>query len=309
MKTKILAALLILSLAAGPAGAAGVADTRVDVYEAQKLVKSVVFKVGEKEYFIDNRVPGVAMDVAPYTAGGRTFIPVRFLSNALGVTDKHIAFKNPAVTLTEPGFPAVELAVGSKTIKSGGTARTMDVAPAVRGQRTFLPARFVAEALGYQVEWDAVNQVVVAWAAGQPKPDVGAVLQHLGAKPQPGVAGVDPVLGRYVVKSGYKIPVQHSFWSLNPRLADDQHKAELALSVCIQANADQNFKVMRAILESKFSETDVDLMLNRFEHKVKTRDAMASVRSECLVVGGKDVTVGSNARNSLINVVIWGDVR
>jgi hypothetical protein len=308
MKAKILAVLLILTLAGGTAGAA---DTRVDVYEAQKLTKSVVFKVGGKEYFVNGQVPGTKMDVAPYIADRRTFVPVRFLANALGVTDKHIGWKSPVVTLAEPGFPVVELATGSKTIKSAGTAHQMDVAPVVRGGRTFLPARFVAEALGYQVEWDAVNRVIVAWPKGTPKPDVAVVVAHLAAgKPKAdGVAGVDPVLGRYTVQNGYKIPVAHSFWSLSPRPADDPGKAELALSVCIQVNADQNFKIMRTILESKFSKADVDLMLNRFEHKVKTRDPMVDAGWERLVVGGKRVAVDSDANNSLINVRVWGDAR
>jgi hypothetical protein len=309
VKAKILAALLILALTAGPAGA----GTQVDVYEDAKLTKSVVFKIGVKEYFVNNQVPGVGMDVAPYTAGGRTFVPVRFLSNALGVTDKHIAFKSPTVTLQEPGFLAVELVVGSKMIKSAGAARQMDVAPAVRDKRTFLPARFVAEALGYQVAWDAVHQVVVAWPAGQPKPDVALVISHLGAGKPDGATGIHPVLGRYTVQNGYNIPVQHNFWTQDSDgkfTGDGINYAELSVAFSIErANVDQNFKAMRAVLESKFSKADVDLMLNRFNHKVATRDAMVSVKSERLVVGGKDITVGSPGNNSIICVRIWGDAR
>jgi hypothetical protein len=49
----------------------------------------------------------------------------------------------------------------------------------IRDKRTFLPARFVAEALGYQVDWDSVNQVVICWPKGTERPDVGKVLEHL----------------------------------------------------------------------------------------------------------------------------------
>lgn len=156
-------------------------ESQVDVYENQKLVKSIVFALGAKEYFVNNQTPGVKMDVAPFIESGRTYVPVRYLSNALGVTDQNIGWdeKKRLVTLKQPGFPLVELTIGSKTIKSDGQARQMDVAPMIRDKRTFLPARFVAEALGYQVDWDSVNQVVICWPKGTERPDVGKVLEHL----------------------------------------------------------------------------------------------------------------------------------
>ena len=38
----------------------------------------------------------------------------------------------------------------------------MDVAPFIENNRTFVPIRFVAESLGYQVEWnDTTRQVII----------------------------------------------------------------------------------------------------------------------------------------------------
>lgn len=173
----LLSLVLILTLVL-PA----LADTQVDVYDHNKrLTKSVVFALGVKECFVDGQTPGVKMDVAPFIENGRTYVPVRYLSNALGVTDENIGWDERArlVTLAEPGFPKVELTIGNKTIKSDGQARQMDVAPVIRDARTFLPARFVAEALGYQVDWDAANQVVICWPKGTEKPDFAAVIDHL----------------------------------------------------------------------------------------------------------------------------------
>lgn len=68
------------------------AETRVDVYEQKQLVKSVVFVVGLNEYFVDNQTPGVKMDAKPFIKDGRTFVPVRYLGNALGVTDENITW-------------------------------------------------------------------------------------------------------------------------------------------------------------------------------------------------------------------------
>lgn len=187
----IIAVLLAVALVA-PA----VAGTQIDVYDQDKqLTKSVVFVLNVKEYFVDNQTPGVTMDVAPFIENNRTFVPIRFLSNALGVTDENIAWESPTVTLSEPGFPTVQLAVGNKTIKSDGQDTRMDVSPLLRNARTFLPARFVAEALGYQVDWDPVNKVVTCWPTGTEKPDIGTVLDYLGEQPVGlPVEPVEPVL-------------------------------------------------------------------------------------------------------------------
>jgi len=41
-----------------------------------------------------------------------------------------------------------------------GASVTMDVAPEITGDRTMLPIRFVAQAFGAQVGWDAATQTV-----------------------------------------------------------------------------------------------------------------------------------------------------
>lgn len=181
----ILAALLVLTLAIIPAGA-----ETIDVHDQdQQLTKSVAFSLGVKEYFIDNKVPGVKMDAAPFIENGRTFVPIRYLSNALGVTNENILWDSPLVRLTEPGFPLVELAVGVKQIKTDGKTKSIDTSPLLKSGRTYLPARFVAEALGYQVDWDATNQIVICWPAGADKPNINAVVSHIKqVKPAPAPA-------------------------------------------------------------------------------------------------------------------------
>ncbi len=170
----IFMALLVVS---GPAMADD--KSQVDVYEDNQLVKSVVFVVGQAEYYVNGQAPGVRMDAKPFIEQGRTFVPVRYLSNALGVGDIHIGWESPKVTLDEPGFPVVELAVGSKQLTSNGQATTMDVTPQVNQGRTYLPARWVAEALGYEVAWDAQNQVVLCWPKGIDKPDISTVVEYI----------------------------------------------------------------------------------------------------------------------------------
>ncbi|MDK2888546.1 MAG: hypothetical protein PWP72_1424 [Thermoanaerobacter sp.] len=228
MRKTFIVTLIMLALAFTVATAALAQQEKVDVYENQKLVKSVVFVVGTREYFINGQTPGVKMDVAPFVEAGRTFVPVRFLSNALGVEDKNIGWNEKArlVTLKQPGYPVVDLTVGKKQIKSNGQARDMDVSPLVRSARTFLPARWVAEALGYQVDWDPELNLVICWPKGEPKPNLSAVKQYLNnqkpaeepAEPVNPVGTLKELLAKAKPIEGK--PFSFSGWKFDPKIQE-----------------------------------------------------------------------------------------
>ncbi|MCL6478408.1 MAG: copper amine oxidase N-terminal domain-containing protein [Peptococcaceae bacterium] len=154
----------------------------VDVYENRQLVKSVVFVIGRNEYFVDGQVPGARMDARPFIKDGRTFVPVRYLGSALGVTGENITWdggqKRVALSL---GGNSVEMVVGVARITAGGQVKDIDVAPVLNESegRTYLPARYIAEGLGYEVAWDEATQIVLCWPKGTQKPDISAVKQYL----------------------------------------------------------------------------------------------------------------------------------
>ena len=119
------------------------------------------------------------MDVAPSIKVGRTLVPVRFLANSSGVDSANISWDNPIVTLSQLGFPVVALRIGEKFIGVSGEIIATEIAPLIENGRTMLPARFVAEALGYQVTWLPEQRVVLAWPQGEPRPELGRVLGYL----------------------------------------------------------------------------------------------------------------------------------
>ena len=73
-----------------------------------------------------------------------------------------------------PPVVHLKLVIGSKILYVNGQPKQMDVAPLVRGGRTYLPARWVAEAFGYEVKWDEKTQAVLVGPPGNvpepPKP-------------------------------------------------------------------------------------------------------------------------------------------
>ena len=121
---------------------------------------SANFTVGATVYSV-NGVQYV-MDVAPYISNGRTFVPVRYLGDALGATVSWDA-ATQTVTLTK-GSNTETMNIGSTTMTVNGAAVTMDVAPVIVNSRTMLPARFVAQGLGAQVGWNpATQEVLITW--------------------------------------------------------------------------------------------------------------------------------------------------
>ncbi|MBC7074790.1 MAG: copper amine oxidase N-terminal domain-containing protein [Syntrophomonadaceae bacterium] len=128
------------------------------VVSAASVLESA-FVIGSSTYTID----GVekTMDVAPYIKGDRTYLPIRYVAYALGIKDSNILWDgvNQTVTLMK-GDKVVQLKIGSTALMINGATVTMDVAPEITSDRTMLPIRFVAQAFGATVSWDAATQTV-----------------------------------------------------------------------------------------------------------------------------------------------------
>lgn len=78
---------------------------------------------------------------------------------------KEYSFNEPvkaSVTLYAKWNEAkITMRIGSKEAEVFGEKKTNDVAPIIVNDRTMLPARFVAENLGAEVEWDDNNRQVI----------------------------------------------------------------------------------------------------------------------------------------------------
>ena len=108
---------------------------------------TAVFTIGSTSYTMNGQ--SVTMDVAPYIKDGRTFLPLRYVANALGVPDSNISFNNGQIVINKNGTLVV-LNIGSMIMLVGGATITMDVAPEITNGRTCLPIAWVAMALNCQ---------------------------------------------------------------------------------------------------------------------------------------------------------------
>ncbi|MHB1042782.1 MAG: stalk domain-containing protein [Eubacteriales bacterium] len=139
-------------------------------------VYRATFYTGQSYYIVNDRL--VKMDAAPFIENSRAYVPVRHLGTALGVTGEKINWSQSAktVTLSREGVTVV-LAIGGDTIYVNDQPRKIDVVPVLKNGRTYLPARYVAEAFGYDVGWDQNRQaVLIGPPGGLPEsPQFGAI--------------------------------------------------------------------------------------------------------------------------------------
>jgi len=120
------------------------------------LTHKATFVIGKTSYTVGSQTK--QMDAKTFIKNNRTYVPVRYLGDALGAkTNWYGETRTITVTLDSA---VIKLVIGSKTLYVNGQARQMDVAPVTIKGRTYLPARWVAEALGYQTTWEPVTQTV-----------------------------------------------------------------------------------------------------------------------------------------------------
>jgi hypothetical protein len=123
---------------------------------------------------VDGRM--VAFDQPPALVGGRLLIPLRGVFERLGAQVEWQA--SPGIVVARRGATVIILQPGNRTARVDDRAVSLDVPAVVVNGRTLVPLRFVGEALGARVEWDAGSRVVYvtspAQAGGPPAPPPAA---------------------------------------------------------------------------------------------------------------------------------------
>lgn len=99
----------------------------------------------------------VHFDVEPMVRNGRTLVPFRKIFETVGA-DVTWDPSTRQVTGTRFGR-SVSLTIDSATASVNGSPVVLDVAPTIAGGRTMVPLRFISEALGLEVTYDASTRI------------------------------------------------------------------------------------------------------------------------------------------------------
>lgn len=97
----------------------------------------------------------VEFDQPPVLKDGRTLVPVRAISEALGAL---VDWDEPTQTVTATlGDTVVKLVINSNQILVNGEVVEIDVPAEIINSRTLIPVRALSEAFGCNVQWDGDN--------------------------------------------------------------------------------------------------------------------------------------------------------
>lgn len=100
----------------------------------------------------------IYFEVAPINQNGRVLVPMRKLFESLGA---EVEWNGETRTVSvERGQTRVELPIGKETARINGKTVKIDVPAVIVDGRTMVPVRFISQALGAKVWWDAASQSV-----------------------------------------------------------------------------------------------------------------------------------------------------
>lgn len=137
-------------------------ETKIEKIVTLKERIIIKLQIGSNVILINNKAG--SLDAPPFIDknSGRTLVPIRPVVEAI---DGKIDWNNDErkVTINKDNI-RIELWIGKTTALVNGEEVKIDpekpVAPVIVSGRTFLPLRFVAENLGFKVDWDADTQTI-----------------------------------------------------------------------------------------------------------------------------------------------------
>ncbi|GED12674.1 copper amine oxidase N-terminal domain-containing protein [Aneurinibacillus migulanus] len=116
--------------------------------------------VKEKQGVVTVKINGKIMiaDQKPIIINGRTVVPLRSIFEALGADIKWDNIKQTVHAVKDKN--KVEVKIGDLTAVVNGKKVKLDQKAFMVNNRTMVPVRFVSEALGADVQWDAKNLTI-----------------------------------------------------------------------------------------------------------------------------------------------------
>ena len=106
---------------------------------------------------IDGKI--IKTDAAPFIEKDRTFVPIRFIGEALNY--KVDWNKDKKLVTIKNNDRQILMTIGDTNIPVNNEKIKNDVAPLIRKDRTYVPLRFVAENMNLKVNWDGKEKKVI----------------------------------------------------------------------------------------------------------------------------------------------------
>ncbi len=124
--------------------------------KAKAKERKIVMRIGSQTATIDDKE--TTLSSPPYIESGRTMVPFRFIAEAL---DAQVSWdqSEKMVTIVK-GDITIYLWIGRNYAIVHGDMVNLTAPPVLKNGKTFVPMRFISEALGAKVDWEPLSQTV-----------------------------------------------------------------------------------------------------------------------------------------------------
>jgi len=134
--------------------AGNVASVPVTIQKVNSII--VKLTIGSKTAYIGDKP--IELDTAPIIKNNRTLVPLRFISQAFGA---EVQWDGSIKVITILyNFHMIQLQINSKIVTVDGSIEKIDSPPIIKNNRTLVPLRFISQAFGAEVQWDAATKTI-----------------------------------------------------------------------------------------------------------------------------------------------------
>ncbi|GAE90596.1 copper amine oxidase-like protein [Acetivibrio straminisolvens JCM 21531] len=199
-------------------------------------------------------------DAQPFIdANGRTQTPARFIGEALGATVTWDGNAKKAVFIMSG--TTLELFIGKKEYQVNGQKKQMDTEALLIEGRTFVPARYVAEAFGATVSWRAEIRTVYIETVKTGKVEYDGDTREVGGFIVP--KDIDLMVADGKEDSRFEAMFTIGFLKKDvEKQKDDMEK------ILLQRLSEDTVKEIMSVIRSKVKDTD--LIEERYFYDQKT---------------------------------------
>lgn len=125
------------------------------------LPKTITLKIGSPYMDVNGETVPIddCEDITPCVINNRTHLPLRKVAEELGAEVNWIGGADGKIQI-KYGENEISLWLNSEKAVANGITHYMDSAPTLIGGNTFLPIRFIADELGWELVWDGNENTV-----------------------------------------------------------------------------------------------------------------------------------------------------
>ncbi|MBS4024089.1 MAG: PDZ domain-containing protein [Clostridia bacterium] len=120
---------------------------------------AITLFVGEHKSFVKGKE--IAMAAAPFVEGGRTYVPIRFVSEGLGLEVNWNENKQEITIRRDKG--TITMKPNSNIAVIGNEQYTFDAPVIIKGSRSYLPIRFLIQLIEGKIDWIEDKKQIDIW--------------------------------------------------------------------------------------------------------------------------------------------------